>query len=103
MTQSSLVKASLFEIIRNSGKRSSKDPVLGYIETDGNSELLEGMCNKEAITKITVNYNGYSFSLLDVSFTKGHQKVDQRHILSGDDTYLFNAKDVVLERELAES
>jgi hypothetical protein len=64
---------------------------------------LEGICNKEAITKITVNYNGYSFSLLDVSFTKSHQKVDQQHVLPSNDTYLFNAKDVVLERELVES
>lgn len=100
MSQSSLVEASLFEIIRNSSTAESKhNPVSGYLGTNVASELLEEICNKEAITKITVNYNGYSFSLLEVSFSKNLQSLDRQDSHSQNNTYAFKAKDVVLERE----
>lgn len=102
-THIGVVKASLFEIIRNPNTRSSeekRDSVLGYLGTNGTSELLEGLCNKEAVAKFTVAYNGYSFSLLDVSFAKGKQDTENGHAVPHDNAYKFKAKDVVLEREL---
>lgn len=100
-TETSLVKALNFEIVRRDDRSSSTQPVSGYLsiaETDGNSsEILQKLSNAGVVEKFTLFYQNYTFSLLGASFKIAEDAPPRDENLGI--TYAFYAKDILLSRD----